>query len=173
MPRGLREYHGLRRGKEADDGPAFQEIYYDLENTLPVIYNDYYAYTENLELFSPSMTNMRYFVIPKSVTEVSPEDFSKKICTNMKSFGKEKFSSQDGLLDYIRTSYKDYLIYDSSDMNYEANGMPISLSELSSYVKSYSPSVEGDYILVVAVVPGIRRAISWPSIRSSMRKSRR
>lgn len=75
-----------------------QEIYQDLENTLPVIYNDYFAYTENLELFSPSMTNMRYFVIPKSVEQVSPEDFTKKIYTNMKSFGKTKFSSTEGLL---------------------------------------------------------------------------
>ena len=41
-------------------------------------------------------------------------------------------------------------------MNYEANGMPISLSELSSYVKSYPPSVEGDYILVVAVDSGYK-----------------
>ena len=84
-----------------------QEIYQDLESTLPVIYNDYFAYTENLELFSPSMTNMRYFVIPKSVEQVSSEDFTKKIYTNMKSFGKTKFSSAEGLLDYIR-SYQDY-----------------------------------------------------------------
>ncbi len=127
-----------------------QELYQDLESTLPVIYNDYFAYTENLELFSPSMTNMRYFVIPKSVEQVSPEDFTKKIYTNMKSFGKEKFSSPEGLLDYIR-SYQDYLIYDSGDMSYDSSGMPISLSELSSYVKSYPPSVDGDYILAVAV----------------------
>lgn len=127
-----------------------QEIYQDLESTLPVIYNDYFAYTENLELFSPSMTNMRYFVIPKSVEQVSSEDFTKKIYTNMKSFGKTKFSSTEGLLDYIR-SYQDYLIYDSEDMSYDSSGMPISLSELSSYVKSYPPSVDGDYILAVAV----------------------
>lgn len=127
-----------------------QELYQDLESTLPVIYNDYFAYTENLELFSPGMTNMRYFVIPKSVEQISPEDFTKKIYTNMKSFGKEKFSSSEELLDYIR-SYQDYLIYDSGDMSYDSNGMPISLSELSSYVKSYPPSVDGDYILAVAV----------------------
>lgn len=127
-----------------------QELYQDLESALPVIYNDYFAYTENLELFSPGMTNMRYFVIPKSVEQISPEDFTKKIYTNMKSFGKEKFSSSEGLLDYIR-SYQDYLIYDSGDMSYDSNGMPISLSELSSYVKSYPPSVDGDYILAVAV----------------------
>lgn len=127
-----------------------QELYQDLESTLPVIYNDYFAYTENLELFSPGMTNMRYFVFPKSVEQISPEDFTKKIYTNMKSFGKEKFSSSEELLDYIR-SYQDYLIYDSGDMSYDSNGMPISLSELSSYVKSYPPSVDGDYILAVAV----------------------
>lgn len=127
-----------------------QGLYQDLESTLPVIYNDYFAYTENLELFSPGMTNMRYFVIPKSVEQISPEDFTKKIYTNMKSFGKEKFSSSEELLDYIR-SYQDYLIYDSGDMSYDSNGMPISLSELSSYVKSYPPSVDGDYILAVAV----------------------
>ena len=127
-----------------------QELYQDLESTLPVIYNDYFAYTENLELFSPGMTNMRYFVIPKSVEQVSPDNFTKKIYTNMKSFGKTKFSSSEGLLDYIR-SYQDYLIYDSGDMSYDSSGMPISLSELSSYVKSYPPSVDGDYILAVAV----------------------
>ena len=41
-----------------------QALYYDLENIIPVIYNDFYAYKENLELFSPSMTNMRYLLIP-------------------------------------------------------------------------------------------------------------
>ena len=111
------------------------------------------------------MTNMRYFVIPKSVEQISPEDFSKKISTNMKSFGKEKFSGQEGLLNYIRTSYKDYLIYDSSDMNYEANGMPISLSELSSYVKSYPPSVDGDYILAVAVDTDYKACLLYTSPR--------
>ncbi len=133
-----------------------QDLYNELENTLSVIYNDYYAYTENLELFSPSMTNMRYFIIPKSVEKISQDDFSKKIYTNMKSFGKERFSSRDGLLDFIRSAYGNYLIYDSSDMNFEAKSMPISLSDLSSYVKSYPPSVEGDYILVIAVDAGYK-----------------
>lgn len=36
-------------------------------------------------------------------------------------------------------------------MSYDSSGMPISLSDLSSYVKSYPPSVDGDYILAVAV----------------------
>lgn len=133
-----------------------QDLYNELENTLSVIYNDYYAYTENLELFSPSMTNMRYFIIPKSVEKISQDDFSKKIYTNMKSFGKERFSGRDGLLDFIRSAYGNYLIYDSSDMNFEAKSMPISLSDLSSYVKSYPPSVEGDYILVIAVDAGYK-----------------
>lgn len=60
-----------------------QALYYDLENIIPVIYNDFYAYKENLELFSPSMTNMRYLLIPKSVTEVTPDDFEEKIYTNI------------------------------------------------------------------------------------------
>ena len=127
-----------------------QELYYDLEDVLSIIYNDYYAYTENLDLFTPSMTNMRYFVIPKNVEELSQENFAKKICTNMKSFGKTKFSSSEGLLDFIR-SYGNYLIYDSSDMDYESKKMPIPLSDLSTYIKSYPPSVEGDYLFAVAV----------------------
>ena len=129
-----------------------QNLYYDLENILPVIYNDFYAYKENLELFSPSMTNMRYLVLPKSVTEVTPEDCEKKVYTNIRSFGGAQFTDPEGLLAYIR-SFRDYLIYDSSNMDLESANMPISLSELSSYVKSYPPSVEGDYILAVAVDP--------------------
>lgn len=127
-----------------------QSLYYDLENIIPVIYNDFYAYKENLELFSPSMTNMRYLVIPKSVTEVTPEDYEKKVYTNIMSFGEAEFSDRDGLLAYIE-GFQDYLIYDSSNMDFSVSHMPISLSELSSYVKSYPFSVEGDYILAIAV----------------------
>ncbi len=129
---------------------ALQQIYYDLESVLSTIYNDYYAYTANLEIFNPSMTNMRYFVIPKNLEDLTSENFSKKIYTNIKSFGKTKFSSEEGLLNYIR-SYKNYAIYDSSDMDFESQNIPISFSDLSSYVKSYPPSVEGDYYFAVAV----------------------
>ena len=129
-----------------------QALYYDLENIIPVIYNDFYAYKENLELFSPSMTNMRYLLIPKSVTEVTPDDFEEKIYTNIMTFGTAEFKDTEGILNYIR-GFKDYLIYDSSNMDFQPSNMPISLSELSSYVKSYPPSIEGDYILAIAVDP--------------------
>ena len=129
-----------------------QTLYYELENMIPVIYNDFYAYKENLELFSPSMTNMRYLVIPKSVSQVTPEDYEKKTYTNIMTFGNAEFTDREGLLDYIR-GFRDCLIYDSSNMDFQSSNMPISLSELSSYVKSYPPSVDGDYILAVAVDP--------------------
>lgn len=129
-----------------------QALYYDLENIIPVIYNDFYAYKENLELFSPSMTNMRYLLIPKSVSEVTPEDFAEKVYTNIRTFGNAEFTDRDGMLAYIQ-SFRDYVIYDSSSMDYENSNMPISLSEMSSYVKSYPPSVEGDYIMAIAVDP--------------------
>ena len=127
-----------------------QSLYYDLENIIPVIYNDFYAYKENLELFSPSMTNMRYLVIPKSVTDITPEDYEKKTYTNIMSFGNTEFKDRDGLLAYME-GFQDYLIYDSSNMDFHVSNMPISLSELSSYVKSYPFSVEGDFILAIAV----------------------
>ena len=129
-----------------------QALYYELENIIPVIYNDFYAYKENLELFSPSMTNMRYLVIPKSVSQVTPEDYEEKVYTNIMTFGNAEFTDREGLLNYIR-GFRDYLIYDSSNMDFQASNMPISLSELSSYVKSYPPSIDGDYILAVAVDP--------------------
>ncbi len=129
-----------------------QALYYDLENIIPVIYNDFYAYKENLDLFSPSMTNMRYLLIPKSVTEITPEDYKEKIYTNIMTFGNAEFSDVDGLLSHIR-GFRDYLIYDSSNMDYQVSNMPISLSELSSYVKSYPPSVDGEFILAIAVDP--------------------
>ena len=150
-PEGYSSITGYAEEKQLST-EELQAIYYDLENILPVIYNDFYAYKENLKLFSPSMTNMRYLVIPKSVTEVTPEDYNEKIYTNIKSFGNAEFSDREGLLAHIQT-YKDYLIYDSSNMDFKLQNMPISLSDLSAYVESYPPSVDGDYILAVAIDP--------------------
>jgi len=129
-----------------------QELYNDLIQVISEIYNDFSAYKENLELFSPSMTNMRYLIIPKELTEVTEEDYEKKTYTNIKSFGEHKIEKTEDLLNYIR-SHRDYLIFDSSDMSFEEHNMPVSLSDISSYLKGYQPSVEGDYILAVAVDP--------------------
>ncbi|MCI9680838.1 MAG: HAMP domain-containing histidine kinase [Lachnospiraceae bacterium] len=129
-----------------------QEIYASLEHVLNNIYNDYYSYKENLELFSPSMTNMRYLVIPEEVTQVTKEDYEQKTITNIKSFGKTELADRNSLLDYIR-SHGDYLIFNSSDMSYEMNQMPVSLSEISSYLKEFPMSVEGNYTLAIAIDP--------------------
>ena len=129
-----------------------QEIYASLEHVLNNIYNDYYSYKENLELFSPSMTNMRYLVIPEEVTRVTKEDYEQKTITNIKSFGKTELADRNSLLDYIR-SHGDYLIFNSSDMSYEMNQMPVSLSEISSYLKEFPMSVEGNYTLAIAIDP--------------------
>lgn len=129
-----------------------QDIFRDLENTLTEIYNDFYSYKENLELFSPSMTNMRYLVIPGSVNQVTVEDYEQKTYTNIRNFGDAEITDKESLLAYIRT-HKDYLIFDSSNMNYESHNMPMSLSEVSSYLNGYEPSVQEDYILAIAVDP--------------------
>ena len=129
-----------------------QDIYASLEHVLNNIYNDYYSYKENLELFSPSMTNMRYLVVPEEVTRVTKEDYEQKTITNIKSFGKTELADRNSLLDYIR-SHGDYLIFNSSDMSYEMNQMPVSLSEISSYLKDFPMSVEGNYTLAIAIDP--------------------
>lgn len=130
-----------------------QEIYGALESVLGDIYNDFYSYKENLELFSPSMTNMRYLVLPESVTRLTKEDYEQKTVTNIKSFGDAEISDRDSILSYIRRN-PDYLIFDSSDMSFESSHMPISLSEISSYLKDYPMSVDGNYILAIAIDPG-------------------
>jgi len=130
-----------------------QNIYRNLEQTLAEIYNDFYAYTENLEYFSPDMTNMRYMIIPKTLTDISKDDFEQKTYTNIKGFPDWKLSDMESLLEYFRTR-GDFLIYDSSDMSFTAVNMPLSLSDVSSYLKAYMPSVDGDYILAIAIDPG-------------------
>jgi signal transduction histidine kinase len=130
-----------------------QELFFTLSATLDKIYNDYFAYTENLELFSPSMTNMRYLLIPKSVDTITAEDYEQKASTNIKGFGNSEIQNQSELLEYMRTAYKDYLIFDSSDMSFEINNMPLSVSNVSSYLKEYPPSIQGDYIVAIAVDP--------------------
>ena len=36
-------------------------------------------------------------------------------------------------------------------MEFEISNMPVTLSDVSSYLKGYPPSVDGDYTLVIAV----------------------
>lgn len=129
-----------------------QEIYGALESVLGDIYNDFYSYKENLELFSPSMTNMRYLVMPESVTRLTKQDYEQKTVTNIKSFGDTEISDRDSILSYIR-KHPDFLIFDSSDMSFESSHMPISLSEISSYLKDYPMSVDGNYILAIMIDP--------------------
>ncbi len=129
-----------------------QDIYYILESALSMIYNDFYSYKDNLELLSPDMTNMRYMVIPKDVVRVTKENYEQKIYTNIKNFGDIEIRSQESLLDYIR-AHRDFLIFDSSNMSFEENNMPVSLSDISTYLKGYPISVDGDYILAIAVDP--------------------
>ncbi len=128
------------------------ETYGALETTLSNIYNDFYSYKENLELFSPSMTNMRYLVLPKDVVWVNKDDYEQKTVTNIKSFGKAEILDRNSLLEYIR-GHRDYLIFDSADMSLESNHMPVSLSELSSYLKEYPMSMEDGYVFVAAIDP--------------------
>ena len=148
------EYPGIIDYAEAQrlSTQELQEIYGALENVLGNIYNDFYSYKENLELFSPSMTNMRYLVLPESVTRLTKEDYEQKTITNIKSFGDAEISDRDSLLAYIRR-HPDYLIFDSSDMSFESSHMPISISEISSYLKDYPMSVDGNYILAIAIDP--------------------
>lgn len=129
-----------------------EEIYGALESVLGSIYNDFYSYKENLELFSPSMTNMRYLVLPENVARLTKEDYEQKTVTNIKSFGNAEISDRSSLLSYIR-EHPDYLIFDSSDMSFESSHMPVSLSEISSYLKDYPMSVDGNYVLAVAIDP--------------------
>ncbi len=128
-----------------------EALYQDLESALSVIYNDFYSYKENLELFSPSMTNMRYFIVPNSVEQITEKNFEQVAYTNIKKLGTEEIRDRESLLDYIRTAYSDYLIFDSSNMEFEISNMPVTLSDVSSYLKGYPPSVDGDYTLVIAV----------------------
>ena len=62
-----------------------EALYQDLESALSVIYNDFYSYKENLELFSPSMTNMRYFIVPNSVEQITEKNFEQVAYTNIKN----------------------------------------------------------------------------------------
>lgn len=130
-----------------------QNAYQNLQTTLSQIYDDYYAYLENLDLFSPSQTNMRYAVIPKTVIDMNENNFSSRITTNFTTFGQTEVTNREDFLNYIR-SFRDYLIFDTSDMSYESSHMPLSVSEISSYLHSYPPSVEKDYILVIAIDQG-------------------
>ncbi len=129
-----------------------QALYNDLQQIIPAIYNDYYAYTESLELFSPIMTNMRYMLIPADVGEVvSTNNFERLTYTNLKAVPGELLGTED-FLEYFRT-YRDYVIYNTADMSYECEHMPFSIGDISNYLKGYAPSVEGNYIFLAAIDP--------------------
>lgn len=128
-----------------------QGLYHDLEEIIPAIYNDYYAYKENLELFSPSMTNMRYMILPEMTESISSENFEKLTYTNLKSVP-QGLLGEEAFLNYFR-GYKDYLIYNTADMSLEGANIPLTVGDVSNYLKGYVPSLEGDYTFLVAIDP--------------------
>lgn len=128
-----------------------QGLYSQLQEMIPAIYNDYYAYKENLELFSPSMTNMRYMILPEDAGEISFRNYENLTYTNIKSIG-EDMVGPEKFIEYFR-SFPTYLIYSTSDLSFEGNRIPLTIGDISSYLKGYAPSLEGDYTFMVAIDP--------------------
>lgn len=128
-----------------------QNLYNNLQEVISDIYNDYYAYTENLELFSPAMTNMRYMLLPEGTKGISAQNFEKMAYTNLVGVPKE-LTGADDFLNYFR-GYPDYMIYNTADMSFECENMPFSIGDINDYLKGYAPSVEGSYIFAAAIDP--------------------
>ena len=126
-----------------------QGLYSQLQEIIPAIYNDYYAYKENLELFSPSMTNMRYMILPDDAREISSQNFESLTYTNIKSVDEEMRGPED-FAEYFR-GFQAYVIYNSADMSFEGNRIPLTIGDIASYLKAYAPSLEGDYTFMVAI----------------------
>lgn len=137
--------------KNGISASELQGLYHDLEEIIPAIYNDYYAYKENLELFSPSMTNMRYMILPEKTEAISSENFDRLTYTNLKAVPEGLLGEED-FLEYFR-GYKDYLIYNTRDMSLEGANIPLTVGDVSNYLKGYVPSLEGDYTFLVAIDP--------------------
>lgn len=113
-------------------------VYSWMEKTLGNIVSDVLSYRDNVNLFDPSASNVRYFLIDRG---------KEQVYTNVPEY---RESSEKEIIKYIK-SYAAYCVYDSQVLSVDDRNIDLSVTELYGYAEKYGMSGSNDYVLAIAI----------------------
>lgn len=125
----------------AETGSDLSTVYSWMEKTLGNIVSDVLSYRDNVNLFAPTASNVRYFLIDRGKDQVY---------TNVSEYRKE---SEKDIIKYIK-SYDAYCVYDSQVLSVDDRNIELSVTELYGYAEKYGMSGSDDYVLAIAIDTG-------------------
>ena len=122
----------------AETGMDISVIYGQIEKTLENIVSDVLSYRDNVNIFEPQSSNIKYFLIDRE---------SKQIYTNIIEYQK---SSETDILEYIKT-FGAYCVYDNQILSVDAEKLQMTVTDLYGYAEKYGMSGSENYVLAVAI----------------------
>ena len=121
-----------------ETGEDLGAVYKLMDTTLQNIVSDVLSYRDNVNLFSPDVSNVRYFLLDRELGQVY---------TNVSDYQK---ASEGGIMEYVK-SHGAYCIYDNEVLALTAENIKLSVTDLYGYVEKYGMSGSDNYLLAIAI----------------------
>ena len=113
-------------------------IYEQMEKTLQNIVSDVLSYRDNVNIFAPEASNIRYFLIDR-------ED--DQIYTNVED---RRSESYEQILSYVK-DHSAFLIYDNQILSVETKKIDLTVTDLYGYAEKYGMSGTDNYVMAIAI----------------------
>lgn len=121
-----------------DTGIELNTIYEQMDKTLENIVSDVLSYRDNVNIFAPMASNVRYFLIDRDLNQVY---------TNVEEYTK---ASESEIIDYVK-AHGAFVCYDNQILSVDAENIQLTVTELYGYAEKYGMSGSNNYVLAVAV----------------------
>lgn len=121
-----------------ETGTDLDTVYEWMEKTLGNIVSDVLSYRDNVNIFSTSSSNVRYFLVDRKGNQVY---------TNVLDY---RHAKESEIVSYIQ-SFGAYCIYDSQVLSVDNQNMEMTVTDLYGYAEKYGMSGSEDYLLGLGI----------------------
>ena len=121
-----------------DTGIDLNAIYEQMDKTLENIVSDVLSYRDNVNIFAPTASNIRYFLVDRDLNQVY---------TNVEEYTK---ASESEIIDYVK-AHGAFICFDNQILSVDAENIQLTVTELYGYAEKYGMSGSNNYVLAVAV----------------------
>lgn len=124
-----------------ETGTDLDIIYSQMDKTLENIVSDVLSYRDNVNIFSPESSNVRFVLLDRDLGQ---------IYTNVSEYKKY---SEDAIVEFF-TEFGAYCIYDNQVLSVNAQNINLSVTDLYGYAEKYGMSGSDNYLLAIAIDTG-------------------
>ena len=121
-----------------ENGIDLEAVYSMMDKTLENIVSDVLSYRDNVNIFSPESSNVRYFLVDREL---------KQIYTNVAEY---RNASETEIEEYIK-SLGAYCYYDNQILSVDAENVMLSVTDLYGYAEKYGMSGSDNYVLGLGI----------------------